>query len=179
MTTSLKLINTCFLVASAVLVVFCGFEFFLAGKIHPYAFIGILGTLSFSSYLTISFLNTHFGHRFTRYALSTALTNSLLLISFFFFPKLLTHLWNISLSLVFLFPVMFILHLVYLRSTLIEKLIYYNMLLVYTLFELCILLQLSSKWIYDLLFISFTLEVLLLITLMIVRLKEGKEKESI
>jgi hypothetical protein len=74
---------------------------------------------------------------------------------------------------------MFILHLVYLRSTLIEKLIYYNMLLVYTLFELCILLQLSSKWIYDLLFISFTLEVLLLITLMIVRLKEGKEKESI
>lgn len=179
MTTSLKFINTCFLVASAVSVVFCGFEFFLLEKIYPYAFIGILGTLSFSSYLAISFLTTHFRPRFIGFALSAAITNSLLLFSFFFFPKLLHHLWDISLSLVFLFPVMFILHLVYSRSTLIEKLIYYNMLLVYTLFELCILLQLSSKWIYDLLSVSFTVEVLLLITLMIVRLKEGKEKESI
>jgi hypothetical protein len=174
---SLKKINSSFLISSLVLLIFCGFELFVMEKIYPFAFIGTMGILSFSSFLAISFLDTYFHHKFVRYTLIAGVTNSILLFSFSFYPNLLHNLWNISIGLGFLFPTLFVLHLVYPKTTPIEKTIYFTTLFTATLFELTIFFKLSIGWIYDLLSASLLLETLLLLTLMIIRLNRRLNKD--
>lgn len=170
---STKKINKLLLVVSAAIFIFCGFQLLVMDKVYPYVFIGLMAILTFSSFLAISYLDSVFPPKLILYALIAAILNSALLLSFSFSPSLLRLMWNFSFGLVFLFPVLFILHFVYNRNTKLDKAVYYTTIFTTVFFEFTILFKFSSGWIYDILTATFLLETILLVTLSVFRLNRG------
>jgi hypothetical protein len=169
---ALKKINQLFLLLSGILILFCGFELYVLEKIYPYTFLGIMGILSFSSFLSLSFLINKFDPKFHSYLLGLAVLNTILLYTFSFFPSLLRYLWNISFGINFLFIILFVIGWVYQRTSKLEKFVFYITLITGFFFEITLGFKLTQGWIYNVLTSLFLLETVLLLTLGIFRLRK-------
>lgn len=114
-----------FLALTGGLLVFCSVQLMLAGKIYPYAFLGIMSLLAASSFLALTTFQNRFKPRTVLLLFILAVVNLLLLTSFSFYPVLLRNLWNISFGIVFIFPATFILQFVKERSKKLDQVLFY------------------------------------------------------
>lgn len=168
-----QLINRVFLVLSACLLLFCLYELIFASKIYPFAFLGIMSLLGFSSFLSNEFTLSKFSLRTRSILLFFAVVNFLLLVSFSFYPVLLRMLWTVSFGLVYIYPITFILSFVKSKESKLEKVLYYFSIITLIIFETTLLFKLSQDLIYRILTAFFIVLSLLLLTYTISKFRKG------
>jgi|GEM_PF-2565239 len=169
---SIARINSILLTVSVGLIIFCLIELIVLDNIYPYALLGTMSLLSFSSFLAVSTFRNRLEPLVYKTLFFIALINFFLLLSFTFYPTLLRYLWNISFGIVFLFPMVFILQFVKERLKKIDKIVFYFTIATAMLFEYSIVFKLNNSLIYDVLTSGFLILTTLLITITIVRAKK-------
>lgn len=160
----LQRLSAIVLILSFAQVFFCAIQLLVFNEVYPYALVGTMSLVIFSTFLSMTLIKNKLAPKFEIVLHLIGLLNSGMLLLSVFFPFILKNLWNLNFGVAFIFPSMFFLSKVIHATSKLEKVLFYLTILNVVLVEIGLVFRLSTAWFYDLLSACLLLLTLVILT---------------
>ena len=161
---TLQRLSVIVLFASLALALFCAAQLFIFNEVYPYALVGTMAVVIFSTFLSATLIRNKLSSRFESVLHAIGWVNSGMLLLSVFFPFILKNLWNFHFGIAFIFPSVFFLSKVIHAKSKLEKVLFYLTILNILLIEVGLVFRLSKAWFYDLVSACLLLLTLVILT---------------